>query len=58
MLGLYDEIKSDYPGRVFKHKGAAVFIYKKNDKWFCGPSVDRDDRHAWREKEDNTITLQ
>ena len=37
--GLYDEIKSDYAGRVFKQRGGEMFIYKKNDKWWCGPSV-------------------
>ena len=39
VLGLYDEIKSEYAGRVFKQRGAAVFIYKKNDEWWCGSSV-------------------
>jgi hypothetical protein len=38
-LGLYDEIQHEYAGRVFKQRGAEEFIYMKDDKWFCGPSV-------------------
>ena len=37
--GLYDEIKSDYAGRVFNQRCGEMFIYKKNDKCLCDPSV-------------------
>jgi hypothetical protein len=40
-LGLYDEITADNAGsgRVFQQRAGAWFIYKKDDKWYCGPSV-------------------
>ena len=39
-LGVYEEIESDYAtSRVFKQRGGTQFIYKKDDKWYCGTTV-------------------
>ena len=41
VLGLYDEIKADDGGsdRVFQQRAGPRFIYKKDEKWWCGLSV-------------------
>jgi len=38
-LGIYEEIDHEYGSRVFRQRGGTLYIYKKDDKWWCGSTV-------------------
>jgi len=38
-LGIYEEIDHEYGSRVFRQRGGTVYIYKKDDTWWCGKTV-------------------